>query len=201
MDIRNFMEYITLALGWIVFYVIHSLLANLNIKRKFKLWMGAYYIWYRLIYSTLATFLFLGLFVYAGSIAPDWVYRPSDSSTYFGYMLATLGTIIAVKSMKGISLGRFIGWHAHDDLNEKEQLILSGWDSHVRDPLYLALILIFLGYFLYVPNFASMIHLMALLLYLPLGVYYEEKKLVAIYGDAYIDYQRNVPPILPRFKK
>ena len=46
-----------------------------------------------------------------------------------------------------------------------------------------------------------MIHLMALLLYLPLGVYYEEKKLVAIYGDAYIDYQRNVPPILPRFKK
>lgn len=201
MDIRNFMEYITLALGWIVFYAGHSLLASLNIKRKLRLWMGAQYKWYRLIYSLLATFFFLGLFVYAGSIEPDWVFMPSDGSTYFGYMLATLGTIIAVKSMKEISAGRFIGWLPHDDLREKDELIVNGWYSYVRHPLYLALILIFLGYFLYVPNLASMVHLLALLLYLPPGIYFEEKKLIAIYGEVYIDYQRNVPPILPRFKK
>jgi protein-S-isoprenylcysteine O-methyltransferase Ste14 len=201
MDIRIFMEYITLALGWIVFYASHTLLASLNIKRKFRLWMGAQYKWYRLIYSLLAAFLFLGLFVYAGSITPNWVFTPSDGSTYFGYMLATVGTIIAVKSMKEISVSRFIGWHPHDDLKEKDELIVNGWYRYVRHPLYLALILIFLGYFLYVPNLASMVHLLALLLYLPPGIYFEEKKLIAIYGQGYIDYQNNVPPILPRFKK
>ena len=195
------MEYITLALGWIVFYASHTLLASLNIKRKFRLWMKGSYKWYRLAYSLYSTLFLLGLFVFAAIIVPYWIFERSAGSTYFGYMLATFGTIISVKSMKGISAGRFIGWRPHDDLSEKEELIRDGWYKHMRHPLYAGLILIFLGYFLYVPNLSALIHLLALLLYLPSGIYFEEKKLLSIYGEAHVDYQKNVPPIFPWFKK
>ncbi|WP_339925538.1 isoprenylcysteine carboxylmethyltransferase family protein [uncultured Cyclobacterium sp.] len=195
------MEYITLALGWIVFYASHTVLASLNIKRKFRLWMKGSYKWYRLAYSLYSTLFLLCLFVFAAIIVPYWLFEPSEGSTYFGYMLATFGTIIMVKSMKGISTGRFIGWRPHDDLEEKEELIRVGWYKHMRHPLYAGLILIFIGYFLYVPNMSSLIHLSALLLYLPFGIYYEEKKLLSIYGEAYINYQKIVPLIFPRLKK
>lgn len=163
--------------------------------------MKGSYKWYRLAYSLYSTLFLLGLFVFAAIIAPYWIFEPSEGSTYFGYMLATFGTIISVKSMKGISAGRFIGWRPHDDLSEKEELIRDGWYKHMRHPLYAGLILIFLGYFLYVPNLSSLIHLLALLFYLPFGIYFEEKKLIAIYGEAYVDYQKNVPPLFPWFKK
>ena len=201
MDIRNFMEYIILAFGWIVFYASHTFLASLNIKRKFKLWMKGSYKWYRLIYSLYATLFLLGLFVFAGIISPYWLFNPAEGSTYLGFMLATFGTIVMVKSMKGISKGRFIGLYPHDDLIEKEDLIMEGWYKHMRHPLYAGLILIFLGFFFYVPNLSSLIHLLALLFYLPFGIYYEEKKLLLIYGEAYANYQKNVPPLIPRLKK
>jgi len=195
------MEYIILALGWIVFYTSHTFLASLNIKRKFRLWMKGSYKWYRLIYSLYSTLFFFGLFVFAATIVPQWIFNPADGSTYFGFMLATFGTIISVKSMKGISSGRFIGWRLHDDLSDNEELIRDGWYKYMRHPLYAGLILIFLGYFLYVPNLSSLIHLLALLCYLPVGIYFEEEKLLSIYGEAYVNYKKTVPPIIPRFKK
>jgi len=163
--------------------------------------MKGSYKWYRLIYSLYSTLFFFGLFVFAATIVPQWIFNPADGSTYFGFMLATFGTIISVKSMKGISSGRFIGWRLHDDLSDNEELIRDGWYKYMRHPLYAGLILIFLGYFLYVPNLSSLIHLLALLCYLPVGIYFEEEKLLSIYGEAYVNYKKTVPPIIPRFKK
>jgi protein-S-isoprenylcysteine O-methyltransferase Ste14 len=195
------MEYIILALGWIVFYSGHTLLASLKIKRKLRQWMQSSYKWYRLTYSLFSTVFFLGLFIFAGTISPDWIFIPANGSTYLGFMLATFGTIISVKSMKVISKGRFIGWSLRDDLSNPEELINDGLYQYIRHPLYAGLLLIFIGYFLYVPNLASLIHLMALLFYLPPGIYYEEKKLLFLHGQAYADYQKTVPPLIPSFKK
>lgn len=195
------MEYLILSLGWLFFYVSHTLLASLNIKRKVKAWMGKGYKWYRLFYSLFATLVFFALFLIAGAIEPIWLLASSTLTTYLGFMLATFGTIISVKSMKHVAAGRFLGLKPHDDLQVNEPLITKGWYGYMRHPLYAGLILIFLGYFLYVPNLASLIHLLALLLYLPFGIYFEEKKLLEQYGQAYIRYQNKVPPLIPRFKK
>ena len=195
------MEYIILALGWILFYSSHTLLASLEIKRKLRQWLKSSYKWYRLFYSFFSAVFFLGLFVFAGTIGPDLIFTPGNGSTYLGYMFATFGTIISVKSMKGISTGRFLGWNLRDDMRHPEKLIRDGLYQYLRHPLYAGLILIFTGYFLYVPNLASLIHLMALLLYLPFGIYFEEKKLLALHGQAYADYKKTVPPLIPVFKK
>lgn len=193
------MAYLILSLGWVLFYGSHSFLSALNIKRKFRAIMGNGYIWYRLLYSLWSAILFLGIFLYAATIPPNWLWQQGYMGTYFGFMLATFGTVLAVKSFKGTRLPRFIGIQPYDDLQEQDELLTMGLYRYMRHPLYAGLILIFLGYFLYIPNLASMIHLLALLAYLPLGIHFEEKKLLQLYGEKYSMYRQRVPPLIPKF--
>jgi methanethiol S-methyltransferase len=189
-----------LFVAWMLYYGSHSYLAALNIKRIFQGFMGSAYKWYRLLYSIVFTAGFLAILLYAGTIMPQYLLDPSVGMEYIGYMLATFGTIICVKSMKGISVTRFIGLSPQDDLRENNELVLDGLYRWVRHPLYAGMILVFLGYFFFLPTLASVVHLIALLVYVPIGIYFEEKKLITLHGQAYIDYQKAVPPLIPTKK-
>lgn len=191
------MSYLILVLLWVFFYFFHSVFASLNIKRKFKAVMGRYYLWYRLLYSIFATGHFLLIFVYSATLIEQRMLNQSPLLTYIGYMLAGLGTIILVKSFKHFSYLRFVGLTLHDDLKEKELLITKGIHEYVRHPIYTGLILIFLGYFFYHPYPSSMVHFIMLLAYLPIGIHFEEKKLIAIYGEDYRKYKKTVPSLFP----
>lgn len=138
--------------------------------------------------------------VYAGSIPPVYILAVSATTTYLGYMLATFGTILAVKAMKGISVSRFVGLTPSDDLSDPEILKVDGLYRWMRHPLYAALILIFLGYFLFLPTWSSLVHLLALSAYLPVGIHYEEKKLAEIHGAKYRNYMQQVPALFPTKK-
>lgn len=191
-------SYVYLILFWTVFYLHHSLFASLNIKRKIKALVKKAYLWNRLLYTGIASILFFGIFIYSGTIEPNLLLHPTDVLTYLGYMLAAFGTIILVKSFKNFSGKRFAGLTPHDDLEIKEELIQTGIHGYIRHPIYAGLILIFTGYFLFSPTLASLIHVGMLMLYLPIGIYLEEKKLLAIFGQAYKNYQSNVPALIPR---
>lgn len=191
------MSHLILVVIWVIFYFLHSLLASLNIKRKLQGKLGSAYKWYRLLYSFSSTILFLAIFVYAGLFESKLLLNPSRGLTYLSFMTAGLGTIILVKAFKHFNSMTFIGLVPHDDLEEKGSLIRKGIHQYVRHPIYSGLILIFLGYFFYLPTLSSMIHLMALLVYLPFGIYYEEKKLIALFGEKYIKYKREVPALIP----
>lgn len=191
-------SYVYLILFWTVFYLHHSLFASLNIKRKIKALVKKAYLWNRLLYTGIASILFFGIFIYSGTIEPNLLLHPTDVLTYLGYMLAAFGTIILVKSFKNFSGKRFAGLTPHDDLEIKEELIQTGIHGYIRHPIYAGLILIFTGYFLFSPTLASLIHVGMLMLYLPIGIYLEEKKLLAIFGQAYKKYQSNVPALIPR---
>ena len=121
--------------------------------------------------------------------------------TYLGYMAAAFGTIILVRSMKYISGSKFLGVSAHDDLEDQGPLVIKGVHGYIRHPIYTGLILIFLGYFLYQPYPTSLVHLLMLLIYLPFGIYFEEKKLISTYGKAYLDYRKEVPALIPYKRK
>lgn len=191
-------SYVYLILFWTVFYLHHSLFASLNIKRKIKALVKKAYLWNRLLYTGIASILFFGIFIYSGTIEPNLLLHPTEVLTYLGYMLAAFGTIILVKSFKNFSGKRFAGLTPHDDLEIKEELIQTGIHGYIRHPIYAGLILIFTGYFLFSPTLASLIHVGMLMLYLPIGIYLEEKKLLAIFGQAYKNYQSNVPALIPR---
>ena len=73
--------------------------------------------------------------------------------------------------------------------------------ARMRHPLYLGLVLIFVGYFMVSTTIGSLIHLVCLVIYLPFGIYFEEKNLLEKFGAAYEDYREKVPAILPLKRK
>jgi protein-S-isoprenylcysteine O-methyltransferase Ste14 len=191
------MNYILLALSWIVFYTLHSILAASKLKRILQGKWGNAYKWYRLVYTLISSLLFLGIMIQALLIPKTVLIPKGDLTDYLGYMLAGFGTIILTKSSKNYSIKRFLGFQPFE--KEDETLVTTGLYSKVRHPLYAGLILIFLGYFLFAGTISSAVHLGCLLLYLPFGIYFEEKNLVIQFGEAYQKYKSAVPSLIPRF--
>lgn len=192
------MNYVLLGLSWAIFYSLHSFLAATKIKRILEGKLGNAYKWYRLAYMLVLPFLFFGIMIQTLLIPNTVLMTKSALTDYLGYMIAGFGTIIATKSYKKYSLKRFLGFTTAP---LDEPLKTTGLYSKVRHPLYAGLILIFLGYFLVAGTLSSAIHLGCLLLYLPFGIYFEEKNLVAQFGEAYQNYRSEVPALIPRFWK
>ncbi|SFU08437.1 Protein-S-isoprenylcysteine O-methyltransferase Ste14 [Algoriphagus locisalis] len=191
------MKYVLLALSWIIFYTLHTLLASSKLKRILEVKWGGGFKWYRLIYTTLSTLLFLGIIILALLVPKTSLFLKSGLTDYLGYMLAGFGTIIATKSSRNYSLKRFLGFSSA--VNEEEQLVTTGLYAKVRHPLYSGLVLIFMGYFLFAGTISALIHLVCLLVYLPFGIYFEEKNLVEKFGEDYKNYREEVPALIPKF--
>lgn len=191
------MAYFNLIFLWAIFYGSHTFLANLDFKYWLRSKLGNAYKRYRLVYSLFSTVFFLFILIYGSSIEKSYLLATTDLTTYLGYMFAAFGTIILVKSLKHFSLSTFAGFRAHDDLEEQPEFVRKGAHAYVRHPLYAGLLLIFLGFFFFDPILAALIHLICLIIYLPIGIYFEEKKLIQLYGKRYIQYKKEVPALFP----
>ena len=108
-----------------------------------------------------------------------------------------LGVIFFLIALTQYDLGRFAGvtqLFTPPKQDQEEPLHLGGLHRYVRHPLYT-------GGYLYLwgsvrTEFDLATALLASL-YLMIGTHFEEQKLIAIYGEAYRDYQQAVPAILP----
>lgn len=186
---------ILLAALWALYFGFHSLLATDGIKVRVKQSSPALYRWYRLVYNLFAGAGFLAILLYGGFIGSDPVFVPPGWLRYAGLMVAAWGVIICRISFKNYSLATFIG--LSDQKDEDEALVTTGILSYVRHPLYSGLILISLGYWLYLPNWTNLVTVASWWLYLPLGIWLEEKKLVKRHGMAYAEYKKRVPALVP----
>lgn len=192
------MGYMFLILSWSIFYFTHSFFASAKLKRILKVRMEESFKWYRLSYTIFSLFLFLAIMVQSILIPPKNFIAQTPLTTYLGYMIAAFGTIILVKSIKQIRMKEFLGL---ETANESAKLIQSGLYSRIRHPLYLGLLMIFLGYVLVSTQYTALIHFGCLVLYLPFGIYFEEKNLVDHFGEKYLEYQKNVPMLFPKWGK
>lgn len=195
------MTYLFMILSWGIFYFIHTALAASKLKRILESKWPSSYKWYRLFYSILASILFVGILIQAIFLPVEAVYFPGSFSQYAGYMVATGGVIVLLRSIKLISLGSFLGLRAEKIDRNKSELVVSGIYSQIRHPLYFGLLAIFLGYFLVSGTIGALIHLGCLIIYLPIGIYFEEKNLVSFFGESYREYQKEVPAFFPRIHK
>jgi protein-S-isoprenylcysteine O-methyltransferase Ste14 len=191
------MPYLLLILLWGIYYSLHTLLASLSFKKWMKNRMGKTYVWYRFIYSLFSTLGLMGILFYGGMIEKRTLLAITDFTSYLGYMFAAFGTIIIVKSLKHFSLSTFVGLRSHDDLEDQPELVRKGLHAYIRHPLYSGLLLIFLGFFFFEPILASLVHLICLIVYLPVGIYFEEKKLIQLYGKSYTQYKKEVSALFP----
>jgi len=179
-------EYILLIGGWTLYFALHSVLAMDSVKSKFPPRV------FRLFYVLISTGGLLGLLFYNGSINSLKYFVSDGPIRYVSLMLTTLGVMIIQSSFRQYSFKGFVGLG-----EEKKELRTDGVLQFVRHPILAGLILVTIGFFFFIPNLPTLISCACILLYIPIGIFLEEKKLIAIYGDQYLDYKKRVPAIVP----
>lgn len=195
---------IFLAFATVIYFFLHSLLAA---NRAKALLAG------RLIKSSLYRLVYNAVAI-GGAAYLAWVFVNTEKqpvplvqlhTTYAavgGALMALAGVFIGLSAFSNYDTAEFFGLQ---QLRSREQsspqLNTKGWNSVVRHPLYLATFLVLWGWFL-LSSFDAVL-LLAVLgsVYLFIGAKLEEQKLVETFGDAYREYQQQVPMLFPRFVK
>ncbi|MGN6416214.1 MAG: methyltransferase family protein [Pseudobacter sp.] len=186
-----------LIIFWIVFGLLHSLLAAEPVKAFFSRLMGKQFRYYRLYYSIL-NFLILGAILLF-----QFSYRdlPLFSLPVFVKIMVLLPLIGSLLIM-GICIRKYFFHLSGIDVLfpqklSGQQLETGGLNRFVRHPLYTGTILLVWCLFLLFPTSLNGITAFMITLYTCIGTLFEEKKLRRIFGEAYIIYQQRVPMLIP----
>jgi len=191
-------ELLILALAWLLYYLIHSILASLAVKTWVaRRWPGSMP-WYRLFFNIMASVLILPplylMFIASGD--PVWAWRGAWFYMANGIaLLAVFGFFFSLRFYDG---SEFIGLRQlrerQQRVEDQESFQLSPLHYHVRHPWYFLGLLI-----IWTRDMPPGILLTAILatVYFVIGSYLEERKLMAYYGDVYRQYQRMVPALIP----
>ncbi len=186
-------------LAMILFYTAHSILADDQIKA----WLTNHWIsnkYYRITYNIIAILLIIPLiWVYLNT--EKWpIFNSGLFNQIFGGTMILSSFWLTQKAMAQYSLAEFMGWDrltADRMYDQKPTLNTEGLNQWVRHPLYFASLITIWGGFLLFPNSNLLIIALITSAYLPFGIYFEEKKLVRVFGEAYKRYQKEVPMIIP----
>ncbi len=186
-------QYILLAIYWIGYFAIHSLLATAFAKRQLS-FIEPYY---RLFYNVVSLVGLLFLLFYTAIITPEWLFARNGISKFFGLMLATYGILVLKASFRVYSLKDFMGTAQLKEDYKEESFVKGGILEYVRHPLYLGTLLIVVGFFIFSPSVGNLIVMLITIAYLTIGIQLEERKLIKFYGESYKTYKENVPMIFP----
>ena len=187
------MSYFWLAVGWVLYFTLHSVMATESIKQLAARTLGLTLRFYRLIYSLFSIAGLVFLLLLNGSIVSPYFFESKGWVRYLSLMFTTFGVMTIQIAFRQYRLKSFLGF-AEESLEFKTEGLL----KIIRHPIYAGIILVTIGFFLFIPNIPTLITCVSLLGYLPIGIYLEEKKLLGIYGELYRNYKMKVPALIPR---
>lgn len=183
---------LTTILLWSGYLFTHSFLASEKVKRQIcSLMYGKAY---RLFYSSFSVITILPLFYYLASTPSRYLVNPNDLLKYISMALCTWGIIIVKQSFKHYSLKTFLGIKPESAKNE---IIKIGLYKYVRHPLYSGMILLCLGFWLFIPNLLNLSSITTIFGYLVIAIPMEEKKLTTQFGADYLEYKERTPAVFP----
>ena len=184
-----------LAIGWIIYFALHSFLAASQVKRFVKDVVGEYYKYYRIFYVIISSVGLLLLLMLNANISSSPYFDSEGWPRYLSLVLAAFGVIIIKIAFRSFSFSSVVGIEPSDNA---EGFTTTGILNSIRHPIYSGTILIVIGYWLFSPNFPTLVSVICVMAYLPIGIYLEERKLIAQFGERYREYKRRVPALFPR---
>lgn len=190
------MEQLPLALGWVLYAVLHSLLADLRVKAAVTARFPGFAPWYRLAFNGVALLTALPLMWLMRAVpgAELWAWNGAWAWLANGLALAALWG--AMQSSKAYAMNDFLGLGVlgGDKAIERDVFRLSMPHRFVRHPWYsFGLVIVWTRDM----NAAMLVSALAITIYFVAGSWLEEKKLIAIHGDIYRRYRERVPALLP----
>ncbi len=150
----------------------------------------------------LGTVWFALWFLVAGITLPWHRMRlySSGLAWFFGGLLIAAGLITYALARQNFSMDQILGRAELHPEKHEQRLVVSGIRARVRHPYYLGHLCELLGWTIG----SGLVVLYPLLVFtIIIGAWMireEERELVSRFGESYVDYQRRVPALLPRWK-
>ena len=173
---------------------IHSFLASHLAKDLFNLKMGSMD-FYRLAYNIFAAISFLPILYLMKTLPDKLLYQvpsPWNLVMIGGQLLSVILLGLAFLQTDSLS---FVGLRQLFQEDKSGALIIHGMYKVVRHPLYTFSLL-----FLWLTPTVSQNSLTVYIgstLYILIGAFFEERKLLREFGEAYAEYKKNTPMLIP----
>jgi methanethiol S-methyltransferase len=181
---------VILGLLWIGYGIVHSVLASDTVKKLFPTK------YYRLIYNLIAIVLLIPILYFQLTAASKRLMEDSIFNQLLGGIMMSAGIFMMYISIKGYATREFLGLDF--DHKQPDMLKTDGLSEFIRHPLYTGTLLFFWGTFGFFATETFLTTALFITIYVRIGIYFEEKKLVRVYGKQYEEYQKNVPMLIPR---
>ena len=190
---------------WLIFAIVlwgvfHSIMASLGFKQLLQNTLGDDTMrFYRLFYNIFSAISFMPILYLMATLPNKDLYQVSSPWNYVmlaGQGISTLLLIVSVLQTDTLS---FVGLRQLFSDEKNGRLVTSGLYRFVRHPLYtFGLLILWLS-----PNMTlnSLVFYTSLTVYILVGAYFEERKLVREFGQAYIDYKTSTPMLIPGLPK
>ena len=191
------MDHVILAILWIIYCVLHSILAATSLKKKLQNRFGKNYKFYRLFYTIFSFVFLIWLIYFQINMQTYQFYELGFGILITGLILSFLGMILMI-----ICIGKYFvslsGLRSLVQESPSSELMIKGIHKHVRHPLYLGTFAFIWGLFLLLPYLSLLISNTIITIYTLIGIGLEERKLELEFGEKYRQYMSEVPKLLPR---
>lgn len=185
---------------WIVYGVLHSLLAHTAVKDWLSQRMGRLAVHYRLFYTLFAFLSLVAVLLYQVRMTSPLLYTGFPALKLIGGFITLMGLSLMLFCIRKY----FMSLSGLRTLVEPEkagtELMITDIHQYVRHPLYLSTFIFIWGLSIVMPYLSLIIANTIITIYTLIGINLEEKKLVELFGDSYRLYKQKVPRILP-FRK
>ncbi|MDP1623871.1 MAG: NnrU family protein [Bacteroidales bacterium] len=194
------MKYWILALCWINYCVLHSGLITNSVTSFFKQRLGINYKYYRISYNIFAIVTLIPIVFYTYSIKQTPFFCWAGYFLPVRYLLLAMGLLILYTGSRHYDMQTFLGLKQiklgvnHNLINTSGKIDSTGILGIFRHPFYSGSILILWANNL---DYSILIVNIILSIYLIIGTFLEEQKLVREFGNEYREYQKKVSMLFP----
>lgn len=179
---------------WAFYFFLHSFLANESLKDRltnaFRLSKQSY----RRLYNLLNLISLPAILLLHYDTPSADLFASNSFFIATGLLLTLGGLCLMLLAAKSYDLLAFFGFSRET----KMPLQINGLHRYMRHPLYSGTLLLCLGICVAFPQLKNWYALLLMFVYLLIGIWLEEKKLIRHFGDAYVQYKKSVKRLIPR---
>lgn len=189
---------------WLILFAVlsygllHTLLASEKVKDLTRKWFGSKTDQvYRLAYNFIAVITLLPILLLPVLLIDKEIYRIPFPWILLTIAIQLLAVVALLAGLKQTGITSFIGLRQLllPEDTSPPRLVTDGLYRFVRHPLYTAgLVIIWL---IPIMTYNLLALNLGLTVYIIVGAYFEEQKLLQVFGTEYIEYRRKTPMFIP----
>ena len=190
------MKYFLLCTLWVLWCFLHSYLITTRTTVWFNKLLGGKSAYYRISYNLFSLITFLPLFYWQRTISGPIVIPLSPYLMIFKYIAMVFSVIVIAGSFVSFDIWEFFGTRQTQKKEKGQVIHKHGFYGVVRHPMYLGTFVFFTASMTDAP-LPQFLGYLILAIYVIIGTFREDRRLLRELGDIYREYQKEVPMILP----